>query len=385
MAIAIALVVIVAGSVLFHFVSPWQATALASHWRQMDDTLAITFVITGIFFVVINLFLAYIVVRYRHRTGSRAAYQPHNARLEKWLIIGTTVGIVGLLAPGLIVYAEYVRPPPEALVVEVVGQQWRWRFRFPEADGKLGASDARLVSDSNPFGLDPNDPAGMNNILVDSNELHLPLDKPVRILLRSHDVLHDFYVPQFRARMNMVPGMVTSFWFTPTEAGRYEILCAQLCGVGHANMRGVVVVEDDASFQAWLKQQPTFAMARAAPAPADTATGTRPAGTLADQGKALAQSKGCVACHSVDGSPSVGPTWKGLAGSSRTLADGTTVQADKDYLEKSISDPMAQLVKGAPPIMPSTEMSADELQALVAYIESLGDPAGQQGAPEAQQ
>jgi cytochrome c oxidase subunit II len=372
MATAIALIVIVAGSVLFHFVSPWRLTPLASNWQQMDDTLTITLIITGIFFVAINLFVAYTLVRYRHRRGSRAAYEPENRKVELWLIAATTVGIIALLAPGLIVYLKYISPPREAISVEALGQQWQWRFRFPDAQGNLGSSDARFVSATNPFGLNPDDPAGWNNVLVNKNELHLPLDKPVKILLRSHDVLHDFYVPQFRARMNIVPGMVTTFWFTPTKSGRYEILCAQLCGVGHPNMRGYVVVEDEATFQAWLKEQPTFAMTKATPGAGGSQATAVPGDTLLDKGKVLAQSKGCVACHSVDGSPGVGPTWKGLAGKTGTMADGSTVLADETYLKKSIRDPQAQVVKGFPPIMPKIDMTDDELAALVAYIQSLG-------------
>src|SRR6185295_13743282 len=128
------------------------------------------------------------------------------------------------------------------------------------------------------------------NVVVTGNEVHLPLNKPVKVLLRSHDVLHDFFVPQFRARMNIVPGQVSSFWFTPTQPGRFESMCAQLCGVGHPDMRGYVVVEDDAAFQAWLKQQPTFAATQAAAAPAAAGTGTPAA-----LGRSLAQTKGCVA------------------------------------------------------------------------------------------
>jgi len=369
MVIALALLVIVVGSVLFHFVTPWWTTPLASNWKQMDDTLAITLGVTGAFFVVINLFVVYTVWRYRHRVGNRAAYEPENKRLERWLIGITTVGIVGLLAPGLAVYADYVRPPNNALQLEIVGQQWQWRFRLPGASGKLGGSDARFVSAVNPLGLDPADPAGQDNLVVLDNEVHLPLGRPVKVLLRSHDVLHDFFVPPFRARMNIVPGQVSTFWFTPTQAGRFESLCAQLCGVGHPNMRGFVVVEDDAAFQAWLKQQPTFATTQAAPSAA------APAGSdaLPAQGRALAQSKGCVACHTIDGSPGVGPTWKGLFGKTETMVDGSTALVDEAYLKAFIRDPQARAVKGFAQVMPKIDMTDDELAALASYIRSNGN------------
>lgn len=303
----ITLLAIVFGSLLFHFLSPWWTTALASNWKQMDDTLTITLVITGIFFVVINLFVVYCLLRFRHRAGRRAAYQPENRRLERWLIAVTSLGIAALLAPGLKVYASYVDPPPGALVLEVVGQQWQWRYRFIGAAGKLGASDARFVNGANPLGLDPDDAAARANIIITGNEVHLPLNRPVKVLARSHDVLHDFFVPPMRARMNIVPGQVSSFWFTPTVAGRFEAMCAQLCGIGHPNMRGTVVVEDEAAFEAWLSAQPTFAATLAPAAPANVV-----AGDLAARGKALAQSKGCVGCHSVDGSTIVGPDRKSV-------------------------------------------------------------------------
>jgi cytochrome c oxidase subunit 2 len=371
MAICFALVAIVAGSVLFHFISPWRITPIASNWREMDDTLVITFVITAIFFIAVNLLVAYMVFRFRHRAGHRAGYQPENHRLERWLTIATSLAIIGLLAPGLFVYAKYVNPPAEALQLEVLGQQWQWRYRFPGAGGKLGRSDVSLVSGTNPFGLDPRDPVALDNVLINNNEVHLPLGRPVKVILRSHDVLHDFYVPQFRARMNMVPGMVTSFWFTPTKAGRYEVLCAQLCGVGHFNMRGIVVVEEPARFQAWLAQQATFALAMAGQGAPQTAAGSGPAAGLQATGQSIAQSRGCTACHSVDGSSGVGPSWKGLYGKQETLADGSTVLADEAYLKRSIREPAAQVVKGFPPIMPKTEVSDDELAALLAYIESM--------------
>ena len=384
MLLAVVLIVIVIGSVLFHFVSPWWTTPLASNWQRMDDMLTITLVITGIFFVVINVFIAYTLLRYRHRDGQgqgrgqghSAAYEPENKKLERWLIGITTLGIMALLAPGLVVYANYVNAPRDAIMLEVLGQQWQWHYRFTGVSGKLGATDARFVNAANPFGLDPGDPAGQDNILVAGNEVHLPLNKPVKVLLRSHDVLHDFYVPPFRARMNIVPGQVSTFWFTPTKAGRYEALCAQLCGIGHANMRGFVVVEDETAFQAWLKTQPTFVMTMASPARGASAGSLAPAADARlAQGEALAQSKGCVACHTVNGSPGVGPTWKGLQGKTQTLADGSTVLADEAYLRRAIREPQAQVVKGFPPIMPTAALSDEELAALVAYIQSLGGPA----------
>lgn len=362
---AIALLAIVGGSLLFHSLSPWWTTALASNWRQMDETLTITVVITSIFFVVINLFVVYCLWRFRHRAGHRAAYQPENKRLERWLIIVTSVGIAALLAPGLSVYASYVNPPSDALVLEVVGKQWQWHFRFVGSATKLGASDARFVSSTNPLGLDPDDAAARANIVVVGNEVHLPLNRPIKVLARSHDVLHDFFVPPMRARMNIVPGQVSSFWFTPMVAGRYEAMCAQLCGIGHPNMRGTVVVEDEAAFKAWLATQPSFA-ATQAPAAAAAA----PAGDLVALGRALAQSKGCVGCHSVDGSASVGPTWKGLSGKTETFADGSSVLMDAAALKQEIREPQSRVVKGFQPLMPKLEVKDDELDALVAYIQA---------------
>jgi cytochrome c oxidase subunit II len=381
MAIAIVLVIMVAASVLFHFLSPWWLTPLASNWKQMDDTLLITLAITGLFFVVINLLVGYIAWRFRHRDGHRAAYEPENPKLERWLIGLSAIGIMALLAPGLIVYADYVRPPHEAMSMEVVGQQWQWAFRFPGRGGQLGTTDARFVSGTNPLGVNPDDPNGLDDVIVVGPEVHLPLNRPVKVLLRSKDVLHDFYVPPFRARMNMVPGMITSFWFTPTKTGKFDILCAQLCGVGHYNMRGHVVVEEPAEFEAWLAKQQTFAMMQAKAAQPAAAPGTVAGGNLAEQGRALAQSKGCVACHSVDGTPGVGPSWKGLFGSTQTFADGSSASVDDAFLKKEIEDPQARVVKGFGPVMPKVPVTEAEVAALSAYIHSLGSGAG--AAPQA--
>ena len=264
---ALVLVLVAVGSVVFHLLSPWWWTPIASNWHYIDGTIIITFWITGIAFTAIVLFTAYCVWRFRHRDGSVAAYRPENKRLETALTIGTAVGVAAMLAPGLVVWAQYVNVPPDAAEVEVMGQQWQWAYRLPGKDGKLGIADTQAVTADNPFGIHADDPAGKDDVLIQGGELHLPIGKPVKILLRAVDVLHDFYVPQFRAKMDMIPGSVTYYWFTPTRTGTFEVLCAELCGVGHPYMRGTVIVDTQADYDTWLAQQATFAQASAGPAP----------------------------------------------------------------------------------------------------------------------
>jgi cytochrome c oxidase subunit II len=258
MPVAIAVALLVLGSILFHLFSPWWLTPIASNWGSIDDALIVTLYICAIAFVALNLFLAYAIFKYRNRPGSRAHYEPENAKLEKRLTLWTGIGIAAMLAPGLIAWNEYVTVPEDAAIVEATGQQWQWTFRFPGPDGVLGTAAIAHITDDNPFGIDPRDPHGRDDILIETNELRLPLGQPVKLVLRSKDVLHDFYVPQFRAKMDLVPGIVTYFWLTPTVAGTFDILCAELCGVGHYQMRGTVVVEPREAFEEWLGQQMTF-------------------------------------------------------------------------------------------------------------------------------
>ncbi len=258
MAIAIALILVVVGSVLFHIFSPWWWTPIASNWGFMDSMITLTFWITGIVFTAIILFMAYCVIKFRHKEGRVAAYEPENNKLEIWLTIITTIGVTALLVPGLVVWAQFVTVPDDATEIEVVAQQWYWSYRLPGEDGKLGTVDNRLITFENPLGINPDDPFGQDDVVIESDDLHLPIGLPINVLLRSVDVLHDFYVPEFRAKMDMVPGMITSFWFTPTRTGEFEVLCAELCGVGHAFMRGALWVDSADDYVAWLQDQSTF-------------------------------------------------------------------------------------------------------------------------------
>ena len=287
MTVAVVLILLVVGSLLFHFLSPWYFTPLASNWGLIDFTVDITFVVTGIVFVAANLFMAYCVMRFRHREGQKAAYDPENTKLETWLTIVTSVGVAAMLAPGLVVWGQFVTVPDEAAEFEAVGQQWHWSFRFPGADGEFGNVHIRHITPENAFGMDPEDPAGQDDVLVASPIVHLPVNQPVRAWLRSKDVLHDFAVPQFRVKMDLVPGHVSYLWFEPTVVGEYEILCEELCGLAHFAMRGRVIVDEPEDYQAWFDQQPTYGelMARGAGDP-----------TLGQANYAL-----CAACHGPEG------------------------------------------------------------------------------------
>src|SRR6266487_504740 len=256
---ALILVLVAVGSVVFHFLSPWWFTPIASNWGYIDDTIIITFWITGVVFTAIILFMAYCVFRFRHQQGRRAVYEPENKKLEWWLTIGTAIGVGAMLAPGLFVWHQFVTVPAEATDIEVMGQQWRWSFRLPGKDGRMGTTDVRNVGSDNPMGLNPDDPHGQDDVVIESGDLHLPIGKPVKVLLRSVDVLHDFYVPEFRAKMDMVPGMVTYFWITPIRTGTFDVLCAELCGNAHAQMRAKVIIEEESEYHAWLEKQQTFA------------------------------------------------------------------------------------------------------------------------------
>jgi cytochrome c oxidase subunit II len=259
MAVALILLLVAIGSVVFHLLSPWWWTPIATNWSYIDHTINITFWITGFVFTAVIVFMAYCVFRFHHKEGRQADYNPENKRLEWWLTVGTGVGVAAMLAPGLFVWHQFVTVPADATEIEVMGQQWQWSFRLPGKDGRLGTTDVRNISSENAMGLNRDDPHGQDDVIIENGDLHLPIGKPVKVLLRSVDVLHDFYVPEFRAKMDMVPGMVTYFWIKPIRTGTFDVLCAELCGAAHYSMRAKVIVEEESEYHAWLEQQKTFA------------------------------------------------------------------------------------------------------------------------------
>ena len=263
MAAAIVLLVLVLGTVVFHALSPWYFTPIASNWSSMDSTVTLTFVVTGLAFVLVNVFIVYCLIKYRNKPDRRAEYEPESIKMESWLTILTTVGIAALLAPGLLIWKDVVTPPEDSMELEVLARQWNWSYRLPGNDGQLGAVAISHTSTTNPLGIDPSDPFGQDDVIVYDPVLHLKVNQPVTFLLRSNDVLHNFTVPQFRVKMDFVPGQVSYIWAEPQEEGSYDLLCEELCGVGHYAMRGRVIVDSEESYNVWLADQPTFAETQA--------------------------------------------------------------------------------------------------------------------------
>ncbi len=355
MAFAVVLILLVVGSVVFHLLSPWTFTELASNWSLVDFTVDITFWVTGGVFVFVNLFMAYCVIKFRYKKGNRATYEPENKKLEIWLTGITAVGVAAMLTPGLIVWNQFVSVPEEAHVVEAVGQQWHWTFRYPGEDGKLGEVDNERVSGQNPFGIDPEDPNGQDDVVVYNPEAHIPLGKPVKFLLRSKDVLHNFTVAQFRVKMDLVPGMNTFLWLTPTKSGRFELLCEELCGIAHYTMRGAVIVDEQDDFDKWLAEQATFSEHMATPA-GDATVGA-------------AQYAVCAACHGPQGEGVTAMNAPKLAGQSEWYLKRQVKNYKKGLRGTHEDDIFGQQMIG----MVATLANDTAVNNVAAYIQTLPD------------
>ncbi len=233
----------------------WMLPVASAHGVEIDRLIYTTLVVTGIVFVLVHVVLAAFVWRYADRGTGRAAYWHDDRVLELTYTLIPAAVLVTLISMGAVVWAQVHSPaPPDAMVVEARGEQFGWLFRYPGPDGVFGRIDpARITLKGNPMGLDPADPASADDLVT--RELHLVVQRPVRVRIRAKDVIHSFYIPAFRVKQDAVPGMTVEIWFTPTREGDYELACAQLCGVGHYIMRGKVRVESQDAFDTWLAQQ----------------------------------------------------------------------------------------------------------------------------------
>ncbi len=235
----------------------WLLPVASAHGVDVDRLIYTTLVVTGIVFVLVHVLMAAFVWLYADRGTGRASYWHDDRTLELTYTLVPAAVLVTLISMGAVVWGRVHSPAPaDAMVVDVRAEQFGWLFRYPGPDGVFGRTDpARINVRDNPMGLDRADSAGADDIVVRGGDLHLAVNRPVRVRLRSKDVLHSFFIPAFRVKQDAVPGMTIELWFTPTREGKYEIACAELCGVGHYIMRGQITVESQQAVQAWLAQQ----------------------------------------------------------------------------------------------------------------------------------
>ena len=305
------------------------AQAIPIDWLWNLQLIAMSFLFSLIFVpMVYSLF----VFRRKKGDTSDGMHIEGNTKLELlWSSVPLIVVVIfSIIGAGNL--SDTIRRNPSAMVVKVTGIQWSWRFEYP--------------------------PDPVTGVSVISDELHLPVDKPVLLQMTSSDVIHSFWVPEFRVKQDLVPGRITELSITPTLEGPYKVRCAELCGTSHAYMEKPVIVTSQADFDAWYAEQLQISAELAA--------------TPEGKGRLLVSQNGCNACHSVNGAAGIGPTWFGLFGSEVELSDGTTVTADEAFITESISQPQAKIVKGfESQKMVQYTFTTDELAALVAYIKTL--------------
>ena len=308
--------------------SVWLPEQASTFANSVDWAFNLYLWISVAFFAIIVVLIAYFVVKYaRKRPDQLATAQiVHNTFLETtWTAIPLII-VMALFVVGMKGYWNMRVAPSNAMQVDVTGRKWAWSFDYP----KEGVSTDTLV---------------------------VPVHQPVRLRMTSTDVIHSFFIPAFRTKADVIPGRYHSLWFEATKTGVFQVFCTQYCGTNHSYMWTAVKVVTPDEFQAWVA------------AAADPSKGKTPA----EFGEILYSQKGCVACHTVDGSTGIGPTWKGIWGISGPLEDGRSVTVDEAYVKKSMNEPATDVVKGFQPIMPPFQgvLSDKEEDALVAYIQSL--------------
>ncbi len=235
--------------------SYWLLPLASIQGASIDELFNIILVLTAIAFVAVHLFIGIALWRFPARQGTKAAHWHEHLGAELTWTVVPAIGIIILGIAGEVVWAKvYSAPPANAQQVDVVGRQFEWQFRYPGPDGKFGRSAPKFVTSGNPFGMDPSDPENKQNV-VTINDLHLVVNRPVLLHITAIDVIHSLSLPNFRMKQDAVPGRVVDIWFTPDKPGAYQIVCAQLCGVGHYTMRGNITVQSQGAFDQWLQSQ----------------------------------------------------------------------------------------------------------------------------------
>jgi len=292
---------------------------------QVDSLMTFMILVSAFFTVVITAAIIYFFFKYRRKSQNEIGAPIHgDMRLEvTWIVLPFLLSMV-MFGWGAVVYVDFRQPPSDSLDIYVVGKQWMWKAQQPNGRKEI-------------------------------NELHVPVGRDIKLILASEDVIHDFYVPAFRVKMDVVPGHYNTLWFRPTKPGRYHFFCSQYCGTNHAVMGGWVTVMEPSDYASWLSSS-----AEAADADPILA------------GEKLFSEKSCSTCHVGDGSGRA-PSLNGVYGGKVRLADGSTVTADDSYIRESLMLPNAKIVAGFQPLMPSYQgqLTEDQILSLITYIKSL--------------
>jgi cytochrome c oxidase subunit 2 len=327
---------------------PEQRSTVAADVDHLHYFVILTTLVAS---TAIGLTGLYFLVKYRRRSDADRTPLVVPSLSFELAIIGVPLGFfLTWFGLGFRQYIHIVTPPPGAMDVYVTPKQWMWEFAYPDG----------------PNGIDT---------------LRVPAGRPVRLVMTSRDVIHSFFVPEFRVKQDVLPGRYTVTWFEATQPGTYPILCAEYCGTAHSLMRGEVIAMRPQDFDAWMEGTKR-GIARAQ----DTPGTSRRRGDMVREGRTLAVDRECLRCHTIDGTPHIGPTWLGLYGRRERLSTGEIVVVDEAYMTESMMDPMAKTVAGYKPVMPTYQgrLDAPDAAAIVEYIKSLRAEEVERGPSEGQ-
>ena len=334
----------------------WMPPRAASGAEGVDWLFYLILGISAFFFFLIVAVMVFFVIRYRRREGHPAQNTPsHSTALElTWSLIPAALLLL-MFYLGFKAFMDMYTPPGDAMQVNVIGRRWTWAFEYPDTG------------------------------YIHDNDLHVPVNKSVKLVLTSEDVIHSLFIPAFRLKRDAVPGRYNKAWFKPTQVGEFDLLCAEYCGTSHSDMLGKVVVHAPGEFEVWMKEEMKNPLMELTQEQLDDYLRDPPDFLArhpelgltppADLGAKLYKVKGCAQCHTVDGTAATGPSLKGLFGTKRQFQDGSSEVADENYLRKSMVDPQSQVVAGYDGIMPTykSRLNDREIGMLIEYIRSLDE------------
>lgn len=301
-----------------------QASTLAPN---IDNLFMFISAVNLFFFALITVLIVFFVRNYRRRSPNEITpHITHNNTLEIAWSVGPLLILIGIFFWGFHGFVAAQIAPANSIEIQVTAKKWVWQFEYPD---------------------------GMRTL----NDIHVPVNRPVRLVMNSEDVIHSFFVPAFRIKKDVLPNRYTEVWFHATKPGVYQVYCTEYCGKGHSDMLAKIHVDDDATYQKWLIE-------------GDEEMKKMP---LKELGQLVYENKGCATCHSLDGSRGQGPSWKGIFGQTHSFIDGTSAVVDENYIRQSILEPQQHIVQGYEGIMPTYKglMRDRELLGAIEYIKSL--------------